>query len=121
MLDAHTRLCGIFAWYKARYSDQSDVAILQKIDAKIVHVLVSTIDTLPIQKEQLLGFAEMVEAIDEKLDSLGVSEFKESEKVKVALSWIKKPTTPVDKILDRLQDPTGWIALRNELWEKTSG
>lgn len=121
MLDAHTRLCGIFAWYKARHPAEPDIVLLQKIDAKIVHVLISTIDTLPIYKDQLLGFAEMVEAIDDKLESLGASQFKESEKVRAALNWIKKPSTPVEKILDRLKDPSGWVTLRNELWKQTLG
>lgn len=120
MADAIARLDAILAWYQSRYPGSSIAELVHKIDAKIVQVLVETMDLFPIPRVLILGFAEMVEAIDLKLAHTGLHHFSESERTQKALAWMRNPETPVEKIMAQLArvDEKGYRAMREELWSQ---
>lgn len=117
MPTADARLHAILVTYRRRYPEASEVDLLRKIDAKIVQVLLETMDILPITQETIRGFADMVMAIDRKLVELGCAQFYENAKVDQALTWLFS-TSALDKVPGFLG--TSYRTLREELWSQAA-
>jgi len=117
MPTADARLHAILVTYRRRYPEASEVDLLRKIDAKIVQVLLETMDILPISQDTTRGFVEMIRALDRKLVELGQTQFHENPKVDQALTWLFS-TSALDKVPGFLG--TSYRTLREELWSQAA-
>lgn len=119
----------IRAWsaYRHRYPKDSELEVLRRMDARILPIFMTTIETPPLPplttKTLLLGLVDFVVALDTRLAELNHSEFQDHPRLKGAKDYFKREdvdileaTTPLEA-LDNKSPLEMFVAVRSELWQ----
>lgn len=116
------------AWsaYRARYPGETDLEVLRRMDARILPIFTSTIETPPLPplttKLLLTGFVDFVDAMDTKLVGLGHAEFRDHERIAGAKNFFGRPDIDVSNVLQPVEDLGGksplqtFAGIRASLW-----
>jgi hypothetical protein len=114
--------------YKLRYTGDSELQLLRRMDARILPCFATTIEHPPLSplttKTLLNGLVDFVTAMDNRLAELGHAEFVEHSRIVGAKNFFGREGIDVEDVmkpmveLDNQSPMQAFIAVRKSLWDQ---